>query len=73
MFNLHKFLETRSVFLLIGVLLTVSIGGLVEIAPLFYLGSTDRKGRGDAPLHVRSNWPAGTSISARGATTATRR
>jgi len=49
MFNLHKFLETRSVFLLIGVLLTVSIGGLVEIAPLFYLGSTIEKVEGMRP------------------------
>jgi len=49
MLKLHQFLETRSVFLLIGILVTVSIGGLVEIAPLFYLGSTIEKVEGIRP------------------------
>ncbi|BCJ92286.1 cytochrome c oxidase, cbb3-type subunit II [Terrihabitans soli] len=38
--NRHKIFETNSAILLIGVLIVISIGGLVEIAPLFYLKST---------------------------------
>lgn len=36
----HEIFETNSIVLLIGALLVVAIGGLVEIAPLFYLKST---------------------------------
>ncbi|RYE28663.1 MAG: hypothetical protein EOP23_22960, partial [Hyphomicrobiales bacterium] len=36
----HKIFETNSIILVIGVLLVISIGGLVEIAPLFYLRNT---------------------------------
>ncbi|MGD9916362.1 MAG: cbb3-type cytochrome c oxidase subunit II, partial [Rhizobiaceae bacterium] len=36
----HAFFEKNSLVLLIGILIVVSIGGLVEIAPLFYIGST---------------------------------
>jgi cytochrome c oxidase cbb3-type subunit 2 len=36
----HKIFETNSIILVIGVLLVISIGGLVEIVPLFYLKST---------------------------------
>lgn len=36
----HKILETNATYLLIGSLLVVSIGGIVEIAPLFYLQNT---------------------------------
>jgi len=45
----HKLLETNSIFLVIGILLVVSIGGLVEIAPLFYLKSTIEKVEGMRP------------------------
>ncbi|ABI65443.1 cytochrome c oxidase, cbb3-type, subunit II [Maricaulis maris MCS10] len=39
--DLHKSLfEKNSLILTVGVLVTVSIGGIVEIAPLFYLDST---------------------------------
>lgn len=38
--SLHKIFEKNSLVLTVGVLFTVSIGGLVEIAPLFYLNST---------------------------------
>ena len=33
----HKILEKSSILLLIGILITVAIGGLVEIAPLLWL------------------------------------
>src|SRR5919204_335992 len=36
----HAILETNSILLLIGVLIVIAIGGLVEITPLFYLKST---------------------------------
>ena len=36
----HEIFEKNSIILLIGALLVVSIDGLVEIAPLFYLKST---------------------------------
>jgi cytochrome c oxidase cbb3-type subunit II len=45
----HKILETNSIFLVIGILLVVSVGGLVEIAPLFYLKSTIEKVEGMRP------------------------
>jgi len=40
MLEKHTFLETRSLVLTVAILVTVAIGGLVEIAPLFYLEST---------------------------------
>jgi cytochrome c oxidase cbb3-type subunit 2 len=36
----HRILEKNSILLVIAILIVVSIGGLVEIAPLFYLKST---------------------------------
>jgi len=36
----HKFLETNATALLVGSLLVVSIGGIVEIAPLFWIENT---------------------------------
>src|SRR5512147_2141210 len=45
----HQVLEKSSVLLLIGILLTVVIGGIVEIAPLFWLSSTIEKVEGMRP------------------------
>jgi cytochrome c oxidase cbb3-type subunit 2 len=45
----HAFFEKNSLVLLIGILVVVSIGGLVEIAPLFFLGSTIEKVQGMRP------------------------
>jgi cytochrome c oxidase cbb3-type subunit 2 len=39
-FRLHAWLEKRGLFLLIATLITVSIGGLVQIVPLFTISST---------------------------------
>lgn len=36
----HQILEKNSIILVIGILVVVAIGGLVEITPLFYLKST---------------------------------
>jgi cytochrome c oxidase cbb3-type subunit 2 len=38
--RLHKYLEQKSFALLLGIIAVVSVGGLVEIAPLFYIDST---------------------------------
>ncbi|MFL5188446.1 MAG: cytochrome-c oxidase, cbb3-type subunit II, partial [Microvirga sp.] len=45
----HKIFETNSIILIIGVLIVISIGGLVEIVPLFYLKSTIEKVDGIRP------------------------
>jgi cytochrome c oxidase cbb3-type subunit 2 len=45
----HAVLETNSILLVIGVLVVIAIGGLVEITPLFYLKSTIEKVEGMRP------------------------
>jgi len=47
--NKHGVLERRSILLTMAILLVVSVGGLVEIAPLFYLESTIEKVKGVRP------------------------
>jgi len=45
----HTIFETNSILLVIGVLVVIAIGGLVEIAPLFYLKTTIEKVEGVRP------------------------
>ncbi len=45
----HQIFEKSSIVLLIGILVVVAIGGLVEIAPLFWLSSTIEKVQGMRP------------------------
>ncbi|MBI1329707.1 MAG: cytochrome-c oxidase, cbb3-type subunit II [Alphaproteobacteria bacterium] len=45
----HGILERNSLLLLVGILVVVAIGGLVEIAPLFYIESTIEKVHGMRP------------------------
>ena len=45
----HDVIEKNSILLLVLILLVVSVGGLVEIAPLFYLESTIEKVKGMRP------------------------
>jgi cytochrome c oxidase cbb3-type subunit 2 len=45
----HGFFERNSLVLLIGILIVVAIGGAVEIAPLFWVGSTVEKVEGMRP------------------------
>jgi cytochrome c oxidase cbb3-type subunit 2 len=45
----HAILEKNSIILVIGVLIVIAIGGLVEITPLFYLKSTIEKVDGIRP------------------------
>lgn len=49
MWKWHLPFERKSLVLLIGILVVVAIGGLVEIAPLFWLGSTIEKVKGMRP------------------------
>jgi cytochrome c oxidase cbb3-type subunit 2 len=46
----HEKFETNSIILTVGILLTVAIGGLVEIVPLFTIGETIEKVEGVRPL-----------------------
>jgi len=45
----HAILERNSLILLIGILIVVAIGGIVEVAPLFYLKSTIEQVEGVRP------------------------
>src|SRR5246127_1621468 len=45
----HWILERNSILLLVGILIVIAIGGLVEIVPLFYLKSTIEAGDGMRP------------------------
>jgi cytochrome c oxidase cbb3-type subunit 2 len=45
----HAIFEKNSIILVIGVLIVIAIGGLVEIVPLFYLKSTIEKVEGVRP------------------------
>src|SRR5437870_6200785 len=49
MWKRHEKFERHSLFLLLGIVVVVSIGGLVEISPLFYLESTIEKVDGVRP------------------------
>src|SRR3974390_1825897 len=45
----HQTLERNSILLVIGILLVIAVGGIVEMAPLFYLKSTIEKVEGMRP------------------------
>ncbi len=47
--GLQKLLETNSILLIVGILLLVSVGGIVEVVPLFYLKNTIEKVEGVRP------------------------
>ncbi len=46
----HKKIERNSIFLLIGTIIVISIGGLIEIVPLFRIETTIEKVSGVRPL-----------------------
>jgi cbb3-type cytochrome oxidase cytochrome c subunit len=64
----HRFLETHSIWLVVGIIVAIAIGGIVEIVPLFYLKNTIEQVEG-----VRSSSPDSTSTFARVATSVTPR
>ncbi len=45
----HGKIERNSILMVVGILIVVSIGGIVELAPLFYLESTIEKVKGVRP------------------------
>jgi cytochrome c oxidase cbb3-type subunit 2 len=45
----HQALERNSILLVIGILLVIAVGGIVEMTPLFYLKSTIEKVEGMRP------------------------
>src|SRR3972149_1608667 len=49
----HAVFEKNSIVLVIGILVVIAIGGLVEIAPLFYLKNTIEKVSGVRPYTPR--------------------
>jgi cytochrome c oxidase cbb3-type subunit II len=49
MWKFHKWFERHSLILLIGILVVVSIGGLVQITPLFFIESTIEEVEGVRP------------------------
>ena len=49
LFDKHKVFEKNSILLVVGILIVVAIGGLVEIVPLFYLKSTIETVQGMRP------------------------
>ena len=49
MWSFHKWFERHSLILLIGILVVVSIGGLVQITPLFFIESTIERVEGVRP------------------------
>lgn len=51
----HHYIERNATLLLVGSLLVVSIGGIVEIAPLFYLENTIEKVEGMRPYSDRKS------------------
>ena len=62
----HKVLEKNATLLLVGALGVVTIGGIVEIAPLFYLENTieDVEGmRPYSPLELPINHSKSTIIT----------
>ncbi len=49
MLKIHQYLEKKSFALMLGIIGVVSIGGLVEIAPLFYVDNTIEEVEGMRP------------------------
>jgi cytochrome c oxidase cbb3-type subunit 2 len=49
MWSFHKWFERHSLILVVGIVVVVSIGGLVQIAPLFFIESTIERVEGVRP------------------------
>ena len=56
-FDKHKFIETNATLLLILSFLVVTIGGLVQIVPLFYLEGTIEEVEGMRPYTPLAHGP----------------
>jgi cytochrome c oxidase cbb3-type subunit II len=49
LWNKHAIFEKNSIILILGIIVMISFGGLIEIAPLFYLKSTIEQVKGVRP------------------------
>ena len=49
LYSLHDVLQRHSIKLMVGILAAVSVGGIVEIAPLFLIENTIEKVEGMRP------------------------
>jgi cytochrome c oxidase cbb3-type subunit 2 len=49
MWKFHRWFERNSLILIIGIVIAISVGGIIEIVPLFYLESTIEKVQGVRP------------------------
>lgn len=56
MFIRHEWLEKNAIFLLIGTLVTIAIGGIVEIVPLFTIETTVEHVEGMRPYTPLELW-----------------
>ena len=68
----HTTFERRPILLVLCILIVVSIGGIVELVPLFFLESTIEKVKGMRP-YTPLELAGRTFMCVRGATTATAR
>ena len=69
----HEVVEKNVGLMAILIVLVISVGGLVEIVPLFFLSGNHGAGRRRRPSTPPCVWKDATSTSAKAATTATRR
>jgi cytochrome c oxidase cbb3-type subunit 2 len=63
----HEQIETNSALMLLLILVVISIGGLVEIVPLFYINETIEKVDGVRPVHAAWKCAAATFMSVKAA------
>lgn len=53
----HEIFEKNTILLAIGILITISIGGLVQIVPLYFIDSTIEKVDGMRPYSpLEARW-----------------
>ena len=69
----HEAVEKNVGLLGVLIALVISVGGLVEIVPLYFQAVGDAAGAGHQAVRRRCSSRAATSTSARAATSATRR
>ena len=69
----QAYIEQHIGWMIVLIVLVVSVGGLVEIVPLYFQKSTTEAVAGVIALHAAAARPAATSTCAKAATTAIRR
>ncbi len=69
----HEIIERRAGLMGILIAIVISVGGLVEIVPLYFSSQVTHRGAGRETATVHSSSKVATSTFARVATAATRR